>query len=127
VPVAKAVLAIRRGESARALDLLDPVKPYDHAPASEFWPAYLRGQAYLQLKDGRSAAVQFRNIIDHRGEAPTSPLFALAHLDLARAAVLDGDVGQARKAYDSFFFLWNGADSNLQPLKQARAEYARLR
>ena len=38
---------------ARALELLEPVKPYDHAPSAEFWPAYLRGQAYLQLRDGR--------------------------------------------------------------------------
>ncbi len=65
---------------ARALELLDPVKPYDHAPASEFWPAYLRGQAYLQLKDGRAAGVQFRGHPEHRGEAPTSPLYPLAHL-----------------------------------------------
>ena len=46
----------QRGEPARALELLEPVRPYDHAPSAEFWPAYLRGQAYLQLKDGRGGA-----------------------------------------------------------------------
>jgi Tfp pilus assembly protein PilF len=126
LPAIAAALAIRRAEPARALELLDSVKPYDHAPAAEFWPAYLRGLAYLQSKDGRSAVVQFQSILDHRGEAPTSPLYPLAHLGLARAAVLEGDVDQARKAYDGFFSLWNGADSSLQPLQQARAEYARL-
>ena len=47
LPVTAAALAVRRGDSARALELLDTVKPYDHAPAAEFWPRYLRGQAYL--------------------------------------------------------------------------------
>jgi hypothetical protein len=126
LPVSAAALAIRRGEPARALALLDPVKPYDHAPAAESWPAYLRGQSYLQSKDGRSAAVQFQSILEHRGELATSPLYPLAHLGLARAAALAGDLARARKAYDSFFAIWNSADSTLQPLEQARAEYARL-
>jgi hypothetical protein len=127
LPVAAAALAIRRGESARVLDLLDPVRPYDHAPAAEFWPAYLRGQAHLQLKDGRAARAQFQSILDHRGEAPTSSLYPLAHLGLARSAALSGDVEGARKGYEGFLALWKGADSSLQPLKDASVEYARLR
>jgi hypothetical protein len=79
------------------------------------------------LKDGRAAGAQFQSIVDHRGEAPTSPLFALAHLGLARAAVLTGDIDKARKAYESFLALWNDGDADLQPLKEARQEYARLR
>lgn len=127
LPVAAAALAVRRGEAAGALKILEPVAPYDHAPASEFWPAYLRGQASLQLKNGSAAALAFQNIIDRRGEAPTSPLFALAHLGLARAAVLNGDATKARAAYDRFFTLWNAADSTLPPLREARQEYAQLR
>jgi hypothetical protein len=111
---------------ALALDLLDPVKPYDYAPAAEFWPMYLRGQAYLQLKDGRSAVDQFQGILDHRGLAVTSPLYPLAHIGLARAAALVGGVDKARQAYERFLALWSGADSNLEALAQARAEYARL-
>ena len=83
--------------SARAIELLDPVKPYDHAPAAEFWPAYLRGTAYLGLKDGRAAAVQFQSILDHRGEAPTSPLYELARQELGRAAALTGTDEKARQ------------------------------
>ena len=73
VPVAAAAVASRRGDAARALAQLEPVRPYDQAPAAEFWPAYLRGQAYLQSKDARAAIEQFRSILDHRGGAPTSP------------------------------------------------------
>jgi tetratricopeptide (TPR) repeat protein len=127
LPVTAAALALGREEPARAIQLLDPVKPFDHAPVSEFWPSYLRGQAYLQSKDGRSAGIQFQDILDHRGVAPTSPLYPLAHLGLARAAAMAGDVDRARQAYDSFFALWNGADPTLPPLQQARAEYGRLR
>jgi hypothetical protein len=127
LPVSAATVAVQRGESARALQLLDGVKPYDHAPASEFWPIYLRGMAHLHLKDGRAAGVEFQSILDHRGEAPTSPLYALAHVGIARAAVLSGSVDQARKAYERFFALWDDADPNLPPLKDARQEYARLR
>jgi Tfp pilus assembly protein PilF len=126
IPVIAAALALQRGEARRALELLEPVKPYDHAPSAEFWPAYIRGRAYLQLKDGRAADVQFQNILDHRGEAPTSPLYPLAHLGLARAAALAGDNSKARTMYEGFFALWGGADPGLQPSKQGREEYARL-
>lgn len=126
LPVTDAVLALGRGESTRAIERLDAVTPYDHAPSSEFWPPYLRGMAYLQLKDGRAAGVQFEGILSHRGEAPTSPLYPLAHLGAARAAALTGDVAQARRSYEQLFALWGGADSTLQPLNEARREYARL-
>jgi len=99
---------------------------YDHAPSAEFWPAYLRGQAYLQLKDGAAAATEFRSIIDHRGEVPITLVYPLAYLGHARAAALSRDVDAARKSYETFFMLWSGADADLQPLKAARLEFSRL-
>ena len=83
LPVIAAIQAIRRGDAARAIALLDPVSTYDHAPSAEFWPEYVRGEAYLQLNDTAAAATQFRAIVDHRGEAPTSPLYPLASRKLA--------------------------------------------
>jgi tetratricopeptide (TPR) repeat protein/tRNA A-37 threonylcarbamoyl transferase component Bud32 len=127
LPVAAAAFALRRGEPARALERLEAVTSYDWAPASELWPAYLRGQAALALKDGGAAAAQFRTLLAHRGSAPTSPLYPLAQLGLARAAALAGDVGEARMAYEAFFAFWTGADAGLQPVEEARAEFARLR
>ena len=106
--------------------MLEPVKPYDHVPKAEFWSAYLRGQAHLQLKEGRAAVEQFTSILDRRGEYPNAPLYPLARLGLARGAALSGDVAAARQAYLDFFKLWNGADPDLRPLKEAREEYARL-
>ena len=127
LPVTAAALAMSRREPEQALELLEPVKPYDHAPSAEFWPVYLRGQAYLELKEGAAAAGQFESIMNHRGEVPASVLYPLAHLGLARAAALTNDQGKARKAYEELLVMWKEGDSNLQPLKEARLEYSRLR
>jgi tetratricopeptide (TPR) repeat protein len=127
LPVTAAALAMQRGDPARALELLEPVRQYDRAPSLEFWPAYLRGQAYLALKDGEAARIQFRNILDHRGDVPGSMLYPLAYLGLARAASLAGDLATARTTYDHFLTLWNEGDPNLQPLKDARLERSRLK
>jgi Flp pilus assembly protein TadD len=126
VPVIAAASAVARHDFARALQVLDEVKPYDHAPAAEFWPAYLRGQAYLGLESARAAAAQFQAIVEHRGEAPTSPLYALAHLGAARAAAITGDTGRARASYDGFLALWSAADAN-RLMEETRREYERLK
>jgi hypothetical protein len=102
------------------------VKPYDHAAFAEFWPAYLRGQAHLGLKSADQATAEFQSILDHRGEAPVSQLYALAQLGVARAAVLGGNVDKARQTYDGFLELWRGADPALPLLREARAERSRL-
>jgi hypothetical protein len=125
LPVIAAAGAIQQRDPARGLELLEPVRPYDRVPSGEFWPTYLRGQAYLQLKDGHAARVQFQSIIDRRGEVPASILYPLAHLGLARAATLTNDMGTASKAYDDFLTFWKEADSTLQPLKEARLERSR--
>ena len=121
LPVTAAALALQRGEPARALELLEPVKPYDHAPAAEFWPAYLRGQAYLQLKDGRAAA---RPVPEHprpsrRGARPRRSTRSRTSASLARPRWRETSAGPAT-AYEGFFALWNGADPDLQPLNEGR-------
>jgi cytochrome c-type biogenesis protein CcmH/NrfG len=50
----------------------------------------------------------------------------LAHLGLARAYAMQGEVFQAGAAYQDFFSLWEGADSDLPVLKEAIAEYRTL-
>jgi hypothetical protein len=97
------------------------------APSAEFWPLYLRGQAYLQLKDGQAAGAEFQNILDHRGESPDSLLYPLALLGRARAAAMTGDIARAGTAYREVLDVWRDADANLQPFEDARKEQARLR
>jgi len=127
VPVTAAIGAARRGEPARVLQLLEAVEPYDHVPAAEFWPSYLRGHAYLRLRQPREAVAQFGHVTDHRGEAPTSPLYSLSLLGSARASALAGDREAARERYQQFLESWKAADANLAVLQEAREEYGRIR
>jgi serine/threonine protein kinase len=50
----------------------------------------------------------------------------LAHLGLARAALLMNDEAKARKEYQDFLALWKSADQDLPPLMQAKKEYEEL-
>ena len=122
LPLTAAAIAIQRGDAARVLELLEPVRRFDHAPSAEFWPAYLRGQAYLRLKNASAAAAEFSAVIGHRGEVPASMLYPLSYLGLARAAVLSNDTANARKAYNRFLELWKNADAVLRPVIDARNE-----
>ena len=125
-PVVEALNALGR-QPPRALDLLEAVRPYDNAPSAEFWPAYIRGMAYLSMKDGAKAAGEFQQLVAHRSAGPTSLLYPLATLGMGRAASLSGETDRARGAYDEFFRLWRDADPQLPALQQARREYAALR
>jgi hypothetical protein len=51
---------------------------------------------------------------------------ALALLGLGRAYAIQGDAAKARAAYQDFFALWKDADSDIQILRQAKAEFAKL-
>jgi predicted Zn-dependent protease len=125
-PVALAASAIERGDGTAALTLLDAVRPFDHAQVAEFWPKYLRAQAHLLLNNGREAALQFEQILQHRGEAPDSMLYPLVYLGLARAAALSGDVPRARQSYNELLAFWKDADTDLPPLESARQELERI-
>ena len=126
VPIAQAALAVARSDPQRALSLVDSIKPYDRAPSTEFWPAYLRGMAFLQLKNGAAAKAAFETVVNHHGEAPGAFLFPLAQLGLARAAMLVGDEETAGRSYQTFLEIWKDADADLRPLEEARAEAKRL-
>jgi hypothetical protein len=52
---------------------------------------------------------------------------ALARLQLGRAYALAGDEAKARAAYQDFFALWKDADPDIPILKQAKAEYGKLK
>jgi serine/threonine protein kinase/tetratricopeptide (TPR) repeat protein len=125
LPVVRAQIELNRGNAAQARQLLEPARKYE--VYGDFWPQYLRGQAYLKLKNGAQAATEFKSIIDHRGWYPMSPLYPLAHLGLARAAALAGDNANARKAYQDFLAFWKDADPTIPILVEAKAEYEKLK
>ena len=54
------------------------------------------------------------------------PIGALAHLQIGRAYVLQGDTAKAKAAYQDFLTLWKDADPDVPILIAAKAEYAKL-
>jgi tetratricopeptide (TPR) repeat protein len=120
LPMIRAALELQRGNAAQAIEQLQAASRYE--AAAEFWPQHLRGQAYLKLGRGAEAAAEFQKILDHRGYAPLSPLYPLAHLGLARAAALTGDRAKSQKAWDDFFAAWKEADAELPILRAAKRE-----
>ncbi len=125
VPLVRAAIQLNRNNPAEAVQLLEPAKRYE--AAAEFWPQYLRGLAYLKLKSGNEAAAEFQKVLDNRGQAPLSVLYPLAHLGLARATALRGDLSKSRKAYQDFLAIWKDADSDLPVLQEAKQEYEKLK
>ncbi len=132
LPSVRAAVALQRKDASRAIELLKVAGAVELSADSlttvqvYLCPIYLRGQAYLMLRDGNAAAVEFQKLIDHRGLMGNFPWGAVAHLGLARAYAMQGDTVKAHSAYQDFLTLWKGADPDIPILKQAKAEYAGL-
>lgn len=129
LPTIRAAIELKRKRPDQAVDLLQAAlgyelaEPWPSAPvAVSLYPVYVRGDAYLQAGKGQQAALEFQNIIEHRGIVMNFVLGALAHLQLAWARIMTGDKEGARSAYQDFFARWKDAD----PLRQAKAEYTKL-
>jgi tetratricopeptide (TPR) repeat protein len=125
LPSLRALADIRRNHATTAIQDLRVANPYGGARGLLL--IYCRGEVYLGLHMGAEAAAQFQEILDRRGWAPFNNVYPLAHLGLARAAALTGDVAKSRKAYQDFFALWKDADADLPVLLEARREYEKLR
>ncbi len=127
LPTIRAAIELQRNQPDKAIQLLEAARQYDAAYTIHFRSTWIRGQAYLQLKQGAQAAAEFQKIIDHRGWDVTSPLWPLAHLGLARAMLLQGDTVKAKQSYNEFFRLWKDADADLPVLIEAKKEYEKLK
>jgi tetratricopeptide (TPR) repeat protein len=124
LPTIRAAVELKRGNSARGLELLQTTSRYELG--LNLYPVYVRGQAYLLARNGTAAAAEFQKILDHRGVVGNFLLGSLAHLGFARAYALSGDTAKARTNYQDFFALWKDADPDIPILKEAKAEYAKV-
>lgn len=134
LPTLRAKLALNRGNPSDALETLRSAAPYElglttfsYYAWNGLYPVFVRGEAYLAARQGSEAAAEFQKILDHRGIVWDSPIAALAHLQLGRAYSMQGDTARARGAYQDFLNLWKDADPDIPILKQAEAEYAKLK
>jgi len=129
IPVVQALTKLQHGNAAEAVSALEAGRPYETGGGFGY-PAhtvfYVRGLAYLRMKEGEKAAAEFQKILDRRSVQPMSELIPLAQLNLARARALQGDTGKARTAYQDFFAAWKDADPDVPVLLQAKSEYAKL-
>lgn len=129
----RAVIALKRGEPEKAIDLLQVAAPFDLAvPGSwsgffgNMYPVYFRGVAYLAAGRSEEAAVEFQKMLDHPGLMFSDPAMSMARLQLGRALAKARDLPRAGKSYQDLLKLWKNADSDLPILKQAKAEYAKI-
>jgi len=135
VPILRAFAALRRGQAAESVELLEIARRYELAPnglafngyyLGGLHSAYVRGEALVAAHRHAEAAAEFQKILDHRGLVALDPIGALAHLQLGRVFALSGDKAKAKAAYGAFLMLWKDADPDIPILKSAKAEYAKL-
>jgi serine/threonine protein kinase/tetratricopeptide (TPR) repeat protein len=133
-PCIRAAIALARDNASLAIGYLEATTPYElsagHPPFSSggtLYPAYLRGQAYLANRQWEQAAGEFQKILNHRGLVWNFPLGALAHLQLGRAYAGAGDNAKAVSAYHEFLTLWQDGDPDIPRLREAKAEYAKIK
>lgn len=132
LPEIQAMIALNHGQPAQSVSLLASASPYER---SYIDAAYLRGLAYLRLHQGNQAVPEFQKITGHKGASwgatwvhPNwGQYYALSYLGLARGFALAGEKVRARNSYQDFFQLWENADPDVPALKQAKAEYAKLK
>jgi eukaryotic-like serine/threonine-protein kinase len=145
LPSIRAAVELAKKDPAAALTELEATAQIDlggilYLPSNIcLFPIEIRAQAYLAAHQGPAAAAEFQRILDHPGLVLNCPMGPLAHLGLARSYVLQGsdptapaDAQQsfstkARDEYQQFFNLWKDADPDIPVLKEAKAEYVKLR
>jgi len=126
VPTIRAAIEINRSNPSKAIEFLRATSPYELSVSGGLYAVYLRGLAYLLLREGRQAAAEFQKILDYRGIVGDGQQGALAYLQIGRAYLMQGDTIKARASYQDFLTLWKDADPDIPILRQAKAEYAKL-
>jgi eukaryotic-like serine/threonine-protein kinase len=126
LPTIHALLELK-SDPSKSIDMLQAAGSYELSQSGGMYPVYVRGNAYLSTHRGKEAVTEFQKILNHRGVVLNQPLGALAYLEVARAYAIQGDKVSAAGMYEEFFDLWKNADSDIPTLKQARAEFAKLK
>ena len=134
LPTLRAKLAVSKGNASEAIESLRTAAPYELGQTTSstygwtaLYPVYARGEAYLAAHQGNEAATEFQKVLDHRGVVLNSPIGALAHLQIDKAYVMQGDTAKAKAAYQDFLSLWKDADPDIPVFIAAKAEYAKLK
>jgi tetratricopeptide (TPR) repeat protein len=124
IPTIKARVELHKNHPEDALNQLKNAAPY-----ADLIVDYIRGLANAKAGRHQDAIAAFQKIVDQYGVGLISnPIaFQLAHLQLARSYMATGDAAKARQFYDAFFAFFKNPDSDVPLLRDARAEYAKVR
>jgi hypothetical protein len=114
---------VEPGDELAAAAALEISRPLDLADLSI---PYTMGSAYLASNQGQQVITEFQIIIDHPSVEAAQPEHSLARLGLAQPLVTAGD-GQSTHGLSEFSDALEGCRSRHPILKQAKAEYAKLK
>jgi tetratricopeptide (TPR) repeat protein len=126
LPTLNAAIALSKGNPSQSLLNLEGSVSYDLVEGTNLYSVYVRGQAYMLMRNATAAAAEFQKMLDHRGIVKNWVTGSLAHLQIGRAYAMAGDPAKAKAAYQDFFTLWKDADPDIPILIAAKAEYAKL-
>ena len=126
IPMTEGLIQSSSSKSGSSIETLRPAARFEMGSFLGFLPIYVRGIVRLRAHEGREAAAEFQKILSHRGVWYVAPEYAVAHVGLARALAVQGDIAGSRHAYQDFLALWKDADADIPILKEAKAEYAKL-
>ena len=125
LPTTRAVVELHRKHPDAAVRELQPAGHYEQF--GSMLPAYVRGDAYLELGQPAQAVAEFKKVLEHPSWTNEWSFGAIAHLQLGRAQAMMGDRAAVRQSYQDFLTLWKDADPDIPIYKHAKAEYAGLR
>jgi len=123
LPRIRAVLALEHGKPLDAIAALELARPYE---MRDYNILSLRAQAFLKAGQPGKAIEEYKKILGNRGIDPTSVLYPLADLGMARSYAELGNTSAARSQYEAFLSAWKNADRDLPVLRDVNTELAKL-
>jgi len=124
LPDIKAEIALKHGNYVEAANQLDGALVYARVDSGTL---YLRALTFLRAGRASEAVQAFQRPLDLRNWLAMDVLLPYDQLGLARAYAAAGDQVHSRTAYQDFFTGWKDADSDIPVLREAKAEYAKVR
>jgi DNA-binding winged helix-turn-helix (wHTH) protein/tetratricopeptide (TPR) repeat protein len=119
-------LALAQGNADKAIELFT----LSDTEKSTGFSVGALASAYQQAGKTHDAIIWYEKLLNLQNMAiawETQQLWLAAHVSLADDYLAKGDRVKAKQSIDRFLDLWKDADSNLVLLKQAKAEYAKLK
>jgi DNA-binding winged helix-turn-helix (wHTH) protein/tetratricopeptide (TPR) repeat protein len=123
LPRIRAVLALEHGKPQDAIAALELARPYE---MRDYNIPSLRGEAFFKAGQPGKAIDEYKKILGNRGIDPTSVLYPMARLGLARSYAALGNKEASRAQYDAFLQTWKNADRDLPILRDTSTDLAKL-